>query len=304
MTIPMALNDLCLSLYNENIHIIFQSEKMPKFLSMDNHKCIYSKRVIKYKDIELCCSICPNGWTTKDKGKVIFYLERKAIPQNIKSITFICKMACPQTNTQYQMTKKKEISKLTALFKWHPNLLLLTDCHGHNELEFICNVDILNIQYDNGTEYHKQGIIMNKQSELSWDLSDFNWSKLNFLNGPSLSNIWNISLQKEVISSGIIVDQYWLNIDLIQWPQNIKEVFAEYIVTLDYEESPQQIHREEQRKYVLDTKYHGLDFPRLNEYRQGQRARIKEYPLKICELKDKDNNFIDKSKWKEFNVLD
>ena len=100
MNVPVALSHLCLAFHNINIHMIFTGAKLKQLLEMENHTAIYSK-IMKYKDINFHCSICPNGWHKCDEGNVMFYLEKKSICKDIKSITYTCSMYCPQTNTKY-----------------------------------------------------------------------------------------------------------------------------------------------------------------------------------------------------------
>ena len=94
MSVPVALNNICLLVYNDNIHMIFTGEKLRNFLAMQHHQAIFSK-IVKYKELKLQCSVCPNGWNKYDKGKVMFYLEKGIIPSNVKIIAFTKKINCP-----------------------------------------------------------------------------------------------------------------------------------------------------------------------------------------------------------------
>ena len=132
--IPVELNHLCLQFYNTNIHLIFNKETLTlnKFLSMEHHQAIYSN-VMKYKCIDFICSVCPNGWIKAHKGKVMFYLEIKKIPENIKRIIFICKLYCHQTNTFWQKTVDIDHTfnfkePRSASTGWNGNALSFSEC--------------------------------------------------------------------------------------------------------------------------------------------------------------------------------
>ena len=243
---PILINDLCISFYNENIYMLFQQEKVNKFLSMDNHQFIYSKP-IKYKTMSFVCSICPNGWNKTEATKVMFYLEfnhnkneskcinnnNNNIPNNIKSLTFITKMFCVQTNTEYEITTKKEISSNTRILsKWDPYLLSLAQCQNESELEFICNVNILNIEYKNGKQWNQTGINLNKQSEIVWDIDNNIWRSSYIQRGPSCdNNAWFISLEKGFFGAE---NKKQLIISLRKWPQCIGGIAARYRIILYY----------------------------------------------------------------------
>ena len=55
---------------------------------------------------------------------------------------------------------------------WYDTLLLLSECGDKDELEFICNVDILKIKYRDGTQYIQTGIKINKSSKINWEISE------------------------------------------------------------------------------------------------------------------------------------
>ena len=305
VNIPVALNQQCLLMYDQNISISFPAENIGKFLSMDNHKCIYSKRVIKYKNIEYCCSISPNGWTKQDKGKVIFYLERKSIPSNIKSITFMCKMYCPQTNTRYQCTKKVDTFKSKVLCKWNAKLLSLTQCLNQNELEFICRVDILNLEYNYGQNLVKKGIKLNKYSEITWDVSKLDWANFKYIQGPCCG-MWNLALDTTAVF--VQYTKYWLKVELNAWPDEVKEIEAECEILLNFNTLP-QINKKCKQTYVLRPRFHVLDLSSFNQKFGIPWFHIKEYPLRItvklniCRIWGLDDVVLDESKWNKYNIL-
>ena len=76
------------------------------------------------------------------------------------------------------------------------------------ELEFICNVEILKIEYKSGLQYIKSGIQLPAKSKMEWILTENDWDALKNkehetiinLVGPCCSNnCWTIDIEKETI---------------------------------------------------------------------------------------------------------
>eukprot|EP01084_Bolivina_argentea_P013041 24425_1 len=169
-TIPNVLNHICVAFYNENIYMNFNGDKLQKFLTMKNRSAIYSK-TFRIMGFLFCCSICPNGWIPTQLGKTLFYLECKSAPPNVKIVSIICKMRCAETETIFQKTNTIKITPNSGLFcQWHNESLYLCDCMNKNKLEFICHVEILNIKYKHGNEYHKNGIILQSKCNTEWTI--------------------------------------------------------------------------------------------------------------------------------------
>ena len=228
--------------------MIFKGEKLQNFLSMKHRQAIFSK-MVKYEELKLQCSICPNGWNQFDKGKVMFYLEKGIIPSNVKIIAFIIKIYCPQTNTKYQKVCESKISsgKGFVLNGWYDTLLLLSECRDKDELEFICNVDILKIKYQDYTQYIQTGIKINKSSKINWDInedeSDLIQSNRAVIGPCSDDECWMIGQGN--------TRQYY-SITLNKWPQNIGKMDVKCKVTANYESSESKV-KEKEHKVVCDN---------------------------------------------------
>ena len=151
--IPRELMNLCLSFHNENIHIIVKLEKLRKLLSLKHQPQpdIYSK-IMKYKDINFICNICP-AWNSQ--GWIIFNVQMMQIKQNIKSIRYIFKVCCPQIKAISHKTKSKRGSSINdvSFIGCSKSSLILSQCDIKDELEFIYNIKISNIEYKDGTKY-------------------------------------------------------------------------------------------------------------------------------------------------------
>ena len=65
----------------------------------------------------------------------MFDLEKKSMPANVESITFINKMYCPQIRTQYQITSRRHTTfgLCERLSSWNESSLLLSECEDKDE---------------------------------------------------------------------------------------------------------------------------------------------------------------------------
>ena len=146
--IPTELMHLCLSFYDDNIHITVKSERLRKLLGMkyQPQPPIHSK-IMKYKGISFICSIS-QGWNSGG-GKIIFTVETMPIPQNIKIITYVIKVCCPQIKTISHRTKdiRGPSIKDSIFIGCSKSSLILSQCDIKHELEFIYNIKISNIEY-------------------------------------------------------------------------------------------------------------------------------------------------------------
>ena len=198
--IPKAISHLFFKFYNVNICMVFKGEKLNQFLSQ---KCAsaFLSRIITYQSMKFQCRIASGS-------KVWFSVIIKSKPNNIKFVTFRTKMCSPQTNTQYQLTQRKNMKSESydnSLVKWDEDTLTLSECKNiakdHARLEFLCNIDILNIEYDDGTKYIQQGIKMKKSSQIIWELTKNDWdaayADYQIVPGPmDMDECWNIGLER------------------------------------------------------------------------------------------------------------
>ena len=200
--VPAPLKYLCLSFYDQNVHMIFQDRRLVQFVSMQHRTAIYSQS-FRFKDMMFHCSLCPRGWTRCDENKVMFYLETKHIPSNIKSISFLVTMECTQTETRYFNVQKKLIASRSRqiLSKWNADLLSFDKIGNQtfSELEFICHVNVYEIQYENGAKWRQQLRNINDHSSLEWRITEAmrdDLTNYKVMHGPTC-NIWSIKLYKD-----------------------------------------------------------------------------------------------------------
>eukprot|EP01084_Bolivina_argentea_P127450 225394_1 len=290
-TMPPVLKHLCLLFYNENFYMNFKDSKLKQFLSMRNRSAICSK-TFSIMGFIFYCSICPNGWERSQTGKVLFYLECKSTPTNISNVSIICKMYCPQAKISFQRTNTIQITKFetqnniqicirninvekfsfekeirlplpAVFFQWDNESLLLADCQDKIELDFVCYIEIINIEsfvYKKQNErviiqsYHKKGIVLQSLCHCDWridrqtvkqyfrEVSDTNVNafigdKIHL--GPDLDNgNWKLYFVQPIFdigTNGLHCSSPWeyqLIIELCQWPECISMLIVncEYII--------------------------------------------------------------------------
>ena len=79
-TIPYDINALVQSFYDEYFYWTIQGNKMKEFINANNGDVMYPSSTFKIKEIEFECTLCPNGWEPKNKGKSELWIELKNVP--------------------------------------------------------------------------------------------------------------------------------------------------------------------------------------------------------------------------------
>eukprot|EP01084_Bolivina_argentea_P174447 302196_1 len=258
--IPNVINELCLKFYDTNMRMNIEQNTLMKFKSNKNHEQIYSNEYNNMGFIVVCC-ISPAVWKPLQKRQVIFNAECKQIPNDVTNVTFICKMFCPQTETSYQTTKTFNLTPNTVLFwKWPDNSLWWKDCEYKHKLDFICNIEILHIEFygRSNEDYHTYGLTLRSDSDIMWNIDNKTLQKWKQFTqygpnihigpyfyegrkihlGPDLDNgnwklffvqpIWYISgtIPQSVQNKYVRSDQfkYQIYIELCKWPQYVTQI--------------------------------------------------------------------------------
>eukprot|EP01084_Bolivina_argentea_P208427 355360_1 len=231
--IPQDINTLCLQFYDDNVYMTFKQEKLAAFLAKLNGDAQYSQ-CFTFLGFTFSCSIYPNGWRRSQTGKCIMFLECKKCPDNVESVTIICKMSCTQTHTQYQRTNtiKPNISIYCA---WPDDSLYLAECREQSKLDFICHVDILNIQYQNLKQYHQNvtlpstinniWIINNDTLQIYNQIYAFTFAEGTkiYLDPNLYGNIWRLFF---IQPRRIRQPGYQIMVELCKWPKNVTKIIV------------------------------------------------------------------------------
>ena len=131
--------------------MIFNDKHLKDFLSCNWTDVMENKQMIRHYHkgciLSFVCGVAPQGWREKDFGHVIFYVEPRNIPKYVKKILYMCCMYCPELDVQYQFNECINPHKLDddVLCWWPRNLLHYIDIEKLNEVEFICDLQILSI---------------------------------------------------------------------------------------------------------------------------------------------------------------
>ena len=339
--VPVAISHLLFrAFHDDNIYMKFNGDKLKDLLSMNNHTSIYSK-FVRYKGMELHCSIAPNGWSSKDKGQVIFYLEAKSIPDNIKSVTFITKMFCVQTNTKYETTSKREqIATGHVLSRWTTGLLPLSLLNFMNvtKLEFICNIEILKIEYKAHSDYIKPGIQLSANSKIEWVLSKKDWDLFSNVNdktkGKTVSNLNGpccvngcciVEIEKETLIMRqsvydhmsrknsfdyVVRTRYWIKTRLRQWPQNIGSMLIRYKIDVSYRSTGTQSTNWNKKRIALwKNSYDQLHFSdgdlkaSVNTDEDWPYKIVVEFQIEKVFADPSKSVEISKDKWSQYGII-
>ena len=297
MNVPVALNHLCLLVYNDNIHMILCKEKLKEFMSMDNGQPLYGN-VMKIQGIHFQCILYANGRKKEYQGRVGFVFMIKNIPGNIKNITMSHQMFCPQKNMHYSTLKKVQhtywdnlnTQRRRFITGWNPMCLSLSQCTDEEKLEFIACPHVLNIEYKDGSEYIKEGIKMNISSSIEWifDESDLKMiEESQRLDGPlSMDNCWAIKWRDNKIG-----------IALFQCPPKIIEIKAKFnVICIFAAKAPETLNWT-----LKDSVIDGCHRYKI-KVSEGVPMKIK-IDVVICEIRDKEGKRIQPHEWFKYNVL-
>ena len=103
--IPTDIIQLIHQFYEGTVYWKIKGDEMKKFLNAENGDIIHNKSTIIIKDIEFECRLSPNGFKTRSKGDVLFYLQIIYVPQDIEYLIVCMKLDCETLNINYDFLR-------------------------------------------------------------------------------------------------------------------------------------------------------------------------------------------------------
>ena len=173
-------------------------------------------------------------------------------------------------------------------------LSILSKCKNQDGLEFICNVDILNIYYRNGVRYIQEGITMDQNSSIEWELSEYDRKRIldgEELLGP-LSNdqCWTI-----------VVNRNEQNIILSKWPQMIRVIGVRIKALLYFKEFSGPYQTDDFSSFRLNGIWDWVKWKKVFLTRTPIPIRIKVH-FEIATICNVDGIISDKNVWTEYGI--
>eukprot|EP01084_Bolivina_argentea_P068458 124617_1 len=237
VNIPMVLTKLCESFYNKYVYWHFEGKPLDKLLSMnDASDKLYNKKPITINNITFDCVIDVNTihfpanpgprqsrWI---KTFMTFGFEAIKYPQSISNITLYYKYHCPQMNIF-----KEKISllyptsdPLETVSEWrvYPGLPIKKTIKKKKESKtFICDIDIMEIQYnDNSKIYRKSNIFLKANTNYEFKIDELPTEKI--IRKYFDNNNWCVSYYKKGISRNEYNHSFAL--EILALPSNVKTI--------------------------------------------------------------------------------
>eukprot|EP01084_Bolivina_argentea_P242596 406920_1 len=236
-TAPTEINRMIQKFWNEYFWWTFTEGKLTDFLNANPGDYIEGE-TINICDILCIPVIYPNDAECIEQVK--YGLDFYLLP-DVKSTVVYYELYCPQTQIFYKDS--------TTLLNDDNNLLLwsehmkLSQCHNETQLDFMCYVDILRIEYDPncGKQNYYKDIKISNKSECKWDISTEQlelWKhytcsdvRSDCVSGPSFdNNCWLLSCFPVGDEHS---DTVTPNLTLLQVPYNVAEM--KFKLTLNIE---------------------------------------------------------------------
>ena len=169
--IPVDVIRILLQFFNQIFIWKIDDKKWKTLFQTKNGKAYYSN-IFDIHNVKFICSICPDGWKRKQKGKVQFYLETATFPDTIKSMTVFYQIFCKQTQTNWKNIRK--FTKKKQATGWYSNTLKRSDLYGvkDEKLDFYCYVDVLHIEYVSKKIDYIKLVQMKTACRYKWDFDD------------------------------------------------------------------------------------------------------------------------------------
>eukprot|EP01084_Bolivina_argentea_P242598 406922_1 len=244
-TAPTEINRMIQKFWNEYFWWTFTEGKLTDFLNANPGDYIEGE-TINICDILCIPVIYPNDAECIEQVK--YGLDFYLLP-DVKSTVVYYELYCPQTQIFYKDS--------TTLLNDDNNLLLwsehmkLSQCHNETQLDFMCYVDILRIEYDPncGKQNYYKDIKISNKSECKWDISTEQlqlwkqYSNSEGACGPSFdNNCWVLFCDP---NGDYLTESFSPGLTLIQIPRNIAE--KNFKITLNIE--PNMYHYETEQSF-------------------------------------------------------
>eukprot|EP01084_Bolivina_argentea_P047352 87239_1 len=227
---PLKHHSLCYQLRCQ-----LYGNELDRFLTTKNGDKYQTKSIHLLDNISLDLSIYPNGCTNKHESYVQCLL---IIPQllsilsgPIHNITIHFQLFCYQTSTKFEDIKI--FTPKSNGIGWPSKSLKLSKCKQYNQLDFICNLEILQIRYNKqyiNKSYYKL-LQTHKLVIVSWNINNLFFNQIKsetfgkLFYSKQIANYWRIAISPNYSYNTLMMNcnlSFYLILDLL--PPYIKSI--------------------------------------------------------------------------------